>query len=52
LEEALGDHLGTRVQIQWKGEGKGAIRISFQGARDLERVFAAVTGREAGEVVE
>ncbi len=51
LEEALGDHLGTRVQIQWKGEGKGAIRIAFQGTRDLERVFEAVTGREAGEVV-
>lgn len=51
LEEALGDHLGTRVRIQWKGRGKGAIRIPFRGARDLERVFAAVTGREAGEVV-
>lgn len=51
LEEALGDHLGTRVQIQWKGEGKGAIRIAFQGTRDLERVFEAVTGREAGEFV-
>ena len=51
LEEALGDHLGTRVMIHWKGQGKGAIRITFQGDRDLERVFAAVTGREAAEVV-
>ena len=51
LEEALGDHLGTRVTIRWKGEGKGAIAISFRGARDLERVFEVVTGREAGEVV-
>ena len=51
LEEALGDHLGTRVKIQWKGKGKGAIRIPFKGTRDLERVFAAVTGREADEVV-
>lgn len=51
LEDALVDHLGTRVQIQWKGKGKGAIRIVFQGTRDLERVFAAVTGREATEVV-
>ena len=51
LEEALGDHLGTRVTILWKGEGKGAIRIAFQGPRDLERVFEAVTGREAAEVV-
>ena len=51
LEEALVDHLGTRVKIQWKGKGKGAIRIVFQGTRDLERVFAALTGREASEVV-
>ena len=39
------------MQIRWKGEGKGAITIGFQGARDLERVFEAVTGREAGEIV-
>ena len=51
LEEALGDHLGTRVSILWKGEGKGTIKVAFQGARDLERVFAAVTGRDAAEVV-
>ena len=51
LEEALGDHLGTRVAINWTGEGKGAIRIAFHGPRDLERVFAVVTGREAAEVV-
>ena len=51
LEEALVDHLGSRVRIQWKGRGKGAIRIAFSNARDLERVFAAVTGREAAEVV-
>ena len=51
LEEALGDHLGARVAIQWKGEGRGAVRISFSGVRDLERVFAAVTGREASAVV-
>ena len=52
LEEALGDQLGTRVRIVWKGEGKGTIRINFQGARGLERVFAQVTGRDAAEVVE
>ena len=51
LEEALVDHLGARVKIQWAGKGRGAIRIAFRDTRDLERVFAAVTGREAAEVV-
>lgn len=51
LEEALIEHLGTRVKIQWKGKGRGAIRIVFRNARDLERVFETVTGREAAEVV-
>jgi len=51
LEEALGGHLGARVAIRWKGRGPGAIRIAFSGARELERLFAAVTGREASEVV-
>lgn len=51
LEEALGGHLGARVAIQWKGKGTGAIRITFNGPRELERLFAAVTGQEASEVV-
>lgn len=51
LEESLGAHLGARVAIQWKGKGTGAIRIAFRGVRDLERVFEAVTGKEAAEVV-
>ena len=51
LEEALSDHLGARVGIQWKGQGDGAIRIQFRGARELERVFAAVTGTDAAEIV-
>lgn len=51
LEEALGGHLEARVAIQWKGKGTGAIRITFNGPRELERLFAAVTGREASEVV-
>ena len=51
LEEALGGHLGARVAIQWNGKGTGAIRIVFSGARELERLFAAVTGQEAAEIV-
>ena len=51
LEEALCGHLQTRVAIRWKGKGNGAIRIDFHDARDLERVFPALTGKDAGEVV-
>lgn len=51
LEVALGDHLGTRVSIGWKGEGRGTVRITFEGARDLERVFAAITGRDAAAIL-
>ena len=51
LEEALSDHLDARVGIQWRGRGNGAIRVSFRGARELERVFAAMTGKEAAEIV-
>lgn len=51
LEEAIGGHLGARVAIQWKGKGAGSIRIAFNGPRELERLFAAVTGQEASEVV-
>ena len=51
LEETLGAHLGARVAIRWKGKGTGAIRIGFRGVRDLERVFEAVTGKEAAEIV-
>jgi len=51
LEEALGGHLGARVAIQWRGKGAGVVRIAFNGARGLERLFAAVTGQEASEIV-
>lgn len=51
LEDALADYFGTRVAIQWKGRGRGTIRVTFQSARDLERVFAAMTGKEAAAVL-
>ena len=51
LEDALADHFGTRVAIQWQGRGRGTIRVSFQSARDLERVFAAMTGKEATTIL-
>lgn len=51
LEDALADYFGTRVAIQWKGRGRGTIRVTFQSARDLERVFAAMTGKEAAAIL-
>ena len=51
LEGALGDHLGTRVAIRWKGKGRGMVQITFQDARDLERVFTAITTQDATEIL-
>lgn len=51
LQEALAEHLGTRVAIRWRGRGRGDVRIEFHDAGDLERVFEAVTGKTAGDVV-
>ncbi len=51
LADALSDHLGTRVAVQWRGQGRGTIRVVFQSARDLERVFAAMTGKDAAAVL-
>lgn len=51
IEGALAGHLGTRVAVRWRGKGGGTLRIDFHGARDLERVFAVVTGKDAADVV-
>jgi ParB family chromosome partitioning protein len=52
LEEALQDHLMTRVEVSERRGGKGSIEIRFHGPEDLERIFELVTGRRAQEVVE
>jgi ParB family chromosome partitioning protein len=52
LEEALADHLMTRVEVREGRGGKGSIEIVYHGAEDLERVFELITGRPLGEVVE
>ncbi len=52
LEEALEDHLMTRVEVRDGRGGKGSIDIKFHGPEDLERVFELITGRPIGEVVE
>jgi ParB family chromosome partitioning protein len=53
LEEALREHLSTRVTIKGaaRGKGKGVIEIPFHDAEDFERLFALVAGVEASEVV-
>jgi ParB family transcriptional regulator, chromosome partitioning protein len=51
LEEALRDHLATRVQLRGVSKGKGSIEIPFDSTEEFERVFALITGREASEVV-
>jgi ParB family transcriptional regulator, chromosome partitioning protein len=52
LEDALQDHLGTRVDVKAKRGGKGAIEIRFHDAEDFERLFQTITGRQVSEVVE
>lgn len=52
LEEALEDHLMTRVEVRDGRAGKGSIEIRYHGPEDLERVFELITGRPLGEIVE
>lgn len=47
LEEALQEHLGTRVRLKRDAQGAGRLVIPFQGDRELERLFAVITGRDA-----
>jgi len=51
LEEALREHLATRVHLRGGTKGKGSIEIPFDTTEEFERVFALITGREASEVV-
>ena len=52
LEDALQDHLGTRVEVKAGRGGKGSIEIRYHGPEDFERVFERITGRTASEIVE
>jgi len=51
MEEALAGRLATRVAIRWPGSGRGDVRIQFHGAEELARVFEALTGTPASDVV-
>ncbi len=51
LQEQLSSTLDARVAIRWKGKGDGSLHISFNGPRDLERIFEAITGRDPADLL-
>ncbi len=52
LEDALRDHLATRVSVKRSPGGGGSIQIAYHDDTDFERVFELVTGRAAADVVQ
>jgi ParB family chromosome partitioning protein len=52
LEEALRDHLMTRVEVREGRGGKGSIEIGYHGNEDFERLFELITRRPLRDVVE
>jgi len=52
LEDALQDHLQTRVEVRPGRGGKGSLEIRYHDADDFERVFELITGRTVAQVVE
>jgi ParB family chromosome partitioning protein len=52
LEEALQDHLMTRVEVREGRGGKGSIEIGYHGNEDFERLFELITGRSLRDVVQ
>ncbi|MEX2465814.1 MAG: ParB/RepB/Spo0J family partition protein [Gemmatimonadota bacterium] len=52
LEEALRDHLATRVSVKPARGGGGNIQIAYHDDTDFERVFELLTGRPATDVVQ
>ncbi len=51
LEEDLRATLETKASVKLRRGGSGVIEIPFRDHEDFERVFQAITGREASEVV-
>lgn len=51
LEQALQEHLSTRVKIKRGRDHKGAIEVTFTGNDDFERVFELIANRSVSEVV-
>jgi ParB family transcriptional regulator, chromosome partitioning protein len=51
LEDALRNHLATRVALKRTRGGGGTIQIAYHDDEDFERVFELVTGRAVADVV-
>jgi ParB family chromosome partitioning protein len=52
IEQALQEHLQTRVEVKASRGGGGTVVIRYHGSEDFERIFELVTGRPINEVVE
>ena len=52
LEEALRDHLLTRVEVREKRGAKGSIEIHYHDPDDFGRIFELITRRAVSDVVE
>jgi ParB family chromosome partitioning protein len=52
LQEALGDHVQSRVHVRPGRAGRGKIEVHYHDPEDFERIFELLTGRSASEVVE
>jgi ParB family chromosome partitioning protein len=46
--DQLQSHLGTRVKIEEKGNGRGKIEIEFYSMEDLDRIYTLIVGESAG----
>jgi ParB family chromosome partitioning protein len=51
LEDALRDHLATRVAVKPSRGGRGTIQIAYHNDDDFERIFELMTRRTIGDVV-
>ncbi len=52
LEEALREHLSTRVSIRSGRGGQGTVEIKYHGSEDFERIFELITDRSVTDYVE
>ena len=52
LEEALQDHLLSRVDVKEGHGGRGVIEIQYHSAEDFGRLFELITRRPVSEIVE
>lgn len=50
LEDELRHYLQTDVQIELRGDAKGAVRISFYSADDLERILGLITPSRRADI--